>query len=96
MNNSIIIGAREFTRNMGKWLDKSSNDKVNIIVTRSKGEDVIVLPISEYNSLEETAYLLRSHANAEHLLHGMEALRNVSENDEKNGKTVTNFDELWK
>jgi antitoxin YefM len=90
-NNNIILGAREFTRNMGKWLDKSSNDKVNIIVTRTKGEDVIVLPMSEYNSLEETAYLLRNPANARHLLRGMEAVRKSS-----NGNVVADFNEIWK
>jgi antitoxin YefM len=90
-NNNIILGTREFTRNMGKWLDKSSNDKVNIIVTRSKGEDVIVLPMSEYNILEETAYLLRNPANAEHLLHGMKAVQNGS-----NGSVIADLNEIWK
>jgi antitoxin YefM len=89
----IILGAREFTRNMGKWLDKSSNDKVSIVVTRSKGEDVIVLPMSEYNSLEETAYLLKSPANAEHLFRGVEAVRNMGENE---GKVVSDFEAIWK
>jgi antitoxin YefM len=93
--NNIILGAREFTRNMGKWLDKSSNDKVNIIITRSKGEDVIVLSMSEYNSLEETAYLLRSPANAEHLLRGIDAVQNIEQNG-GNGNVVTDFNELWK
>jgi antitoxin YefM len=78
---------------MGKWLDKSSNDKVNIIVTRSKGEDVIVLPMSEYNSLEETAYLLRSPVNAEHLLCGVDAVRNMGETE---GNVVTDFNKIWK
>jgi Txe/YoeB family toxin of toxin-antitoxin system len=36
-----------------------------------------VLAMSEYNSLEETAYLLRSPANAEHLSRGVEAVRNM-------------------
>jgi antitoxin YefM len=93
--NNIILGAREFTRNMGKWLDKSSNDKVNIVVTRSKGEDVIVLPMSEYNRLEETAYLLRSPANAEHLLRGIDAVRNMEQNS-GNSNIVTDFNEIWK
>jgi antitoxin YefM len=78
---------------MGKWLDKSSNDKVNIVVTRSKGEDVIVLPMSEYNSLEETAYLLKSLANAGHLLRGMASVCRAGENE---GKVVSDFEVIWK
>jgi antitoxin YefM len=77
---------------MGKWLNKSSNDKVNIVITRPKGEDVIVLPMSEYSSLEETAYLLKTPANANHLLRGIEAVRNMWENE---GTIVTNFDAIW-
>jgi antitoxin YefM len=92
MNTNLIMGTREFTRNMKKWLDKSSNDKVNIIVTRSNGEDVIVLPMSEYNSLEETAYLLKSPTNASHLLRGINAVRNASEE----GEVVTDFEKIWK
>ncbi|MDR1544674.1 MAG: type II toxin-antitoxin system Phd/YefM family antitoxin [Prevotellaceae bacterium] len=91
-SNNIILGTREFTRNMGKWLNKSSNDKVNIVVTRPKGEDVIVLPMSEYSSLEETAYLLKTPANADHLLRGMETVRNM----ENEGIIVTDVDAIWK
>jgi antitoxin YefM len=95
--NNLILGAREFTRNMGKWLDKSSNDKVNIIITRSKGEDVIVLPMSEYASLEETAYLLRNPANAEHLFRGIEAVQETVRNkNEGEDNVVTDFDKIWK
>ncbi|MDR3133498.1 MAG: type II toxin-antitoxin system prevent-host-death family antitoxin [Prevotellaceae bacterium] len=93
MNHHLTLGTREFTRNMGKWLDKSSSDKVGIIITRQKGEDVIVLPMSEYNSLAETAYLLKSPANAEHLFRGMEAVRNTTSNG---GNAVTDFNGLWK
>jgi antitoxin YefM len=37
-----------------------------IIVTES-GEQVVFLPLDEYNSWKETVYLLASPANAEHL-----------------------------
>ena len=37
-----------------------------IIVTES-GEQVVFLPLDEYNSWKETLYLLSSPANAEHL-----------------------------
>jgi antitoxin YefM len=81
---------------MGKWLDRLSSDKVSIIVTRSKGEDVVVLPISEYDSLEETAYLLRSHANAAHLLRGVEAVRGAVDGGKGGGRVVSDFGEVWK
>ena len=38
------------------------------MVTRQTGEPVVLLALSEYESLEETIHLLRSPANAERLL----------------------------
>jgi antitoxin YefM len=94
--SEAIVGTREFTRSMSKWLDKSSNDKMSIVVTRPKGEDVIVVPLSEYRSLEETAYLLQSPANAAHLLQGMQQVRDAVETGAQMGQAITNFDALWK
>jgi PHD/YefM family antitoxin component YafN of YafNO toxin-antitoxin module len=47
--------------------------------------------MSEYNSLEETAYLLRSPANAGHLCRGIEAVRTGG----IEGK-IADFAEIWK
>jgi len=92
--SNLMLGAREFTRNMGKYLDKISDDKVNVVVTRSKGEDVVVMPMSEYDSIIETLYLLRSPANAEHLRRGMAEVEAAMQGANI-GTRVTNPDELW-
>jgi len=42
-----------------------------LFVTRSKGEDVVVLSKSDYESMEETLYLLSSPKNAERLAQGI-------------------------
>lgn len=38
-----------------------------ISIVRPNSEAVVMLPLSAYNSLLETAYLLKSPANADHL-----------------------------
>ena len=38
-----------------------------IIITRQKAKPVVMMSLDDYNSIEETAYLLRSQANAEPL-----------------------------
>jgi len=43
-----------------------ANSEPTIIVTDS-GEQVVFLPLDEYNSWKETLYLLANPANAEHL-----------------------------
>jgi antitoxin YefM len=40
--------------------------EATIVVTKS-GDQVVVLPLDEYNSWKETAYLLSNPANADHL-----------------------------
>lgn len=42
-----------------------------LFVTRSKGEDVVVLSKSDYESMQETLYLLSSPKNAERLARGL-------------------------
>jgi antitoxin YefM len=37
------------------------------LIIRDKGKEVVMLPLSEFNSLKETAYLLASDKNRKHL-----------------------------
>ncbi len=67
--------ATEFRNNMKKTLDSVSNDKEIIIVHRANIEDVVLLPISEYNSLIETSYLLASENNRKHLAKGIKEVK---------------------
>jgi len=46
-----------------------------LIVARSKGEDVVVLSKSDYESMQETLYLLSSSKNAERLFKGIEEFK---------------------
>ncbi len=57
-----------------------------IIITRNGAQSVVMLSLEDYQSLEETAYLLRSPANAKRLLDAITQLdagqgveRNLSE-----------------
>jgi antitoxin YefM len=45
-----------------------------IVVTES-GEQLVFMPLDEYNSLKETLYLLSNPANAEHLLRSISEAR---------------------
>ena len=55
-------------------LDSVVDDREEVIVTRSGHEPVVIVSLDEYNSLKETAYLMRSPANARRLLDSMEEL----------------------
>jgi antitoxin YefM len=45
------------------------------VITRNRNQAVVMLSLSEYESLEETAHLLRSPENAKRLLRSIEAIK---------------------
>jgi antitoxin YefM len=65
-----------YTRaNLTAVMDKVAQDRAPILVTRQKGEPVVVMSLADYNALEETAYLLRSPKNAQRLTSAVQALQ---------------------
>lgn len=58
--------------NFARLLDRVTQDRETVMITRRGKEDVAMIPASELSSLVETVYLLRSPKNAQRL---MEALR---------------------
>jgi antitoxin YefM len=55
-------------------LDSVVNDREEIVITRSGHEPVVIVSLADFESLRETAYLIRSPANARRLLDAMERL----------------------
>lgn len=50
--------------NFAGTMDKVCSDHVPVIITRKNAEPVIMMSLEDYNSMMETAYLLRSPKNA--------------------------------
>jgi antitoxin YefM len=68
-------------------LDQVTHDREIVIIQRRGEEEVAMIASSELESLMETAYLLRSPANAERLLSALSrALKN-----EMNPKTIVSL-----
>lgn len=55
-------------------LDAVTNDREEVVITRAGHEPVVIVSLDDYESLKETAYLLRSPANARRLLTSIERL----------------------
>lgn len=60
-----------FRQNLKTFLDKVLLEHSPLVVTRANGDDVVVLSKADYESMQETFYLLRSPKNAERLLKGI-------------------------
>lgn len=60
--------------NLARTMDRVCNDHAPLIITRNREQAVVMLSLEDYNALEETAYLLRSPANAQRLLSAIQEL----------------------
>jgi len=60
--------------NLSKMMEQVCNDHAPIIITRKRESPVVMLSLEDYQAMEETAYLLRSPANARDLLESIAAL----------------------
>ena len=54
--------------NLASTMDRVCNDHEALIITRNGAQSVVMLSLEDFQALEETAYLLRSPANAKRLL----------------------------
>jgi len=64
----------ESRANYAEVLDAVVNDREGVIITRAGHEPVVIMSLEDFESLRETAYLMRSPANARRLLDAMERL----------------------
>lgn len=55
-------------------LDSVVNDREEVVVTRAGHASVVIVSLEDFESLRETAYLMRSPTNARRLLDAMERL----------------------
>lgn len=60
--------------NLANTMNRVCEDHEPIIITRNSEQSVVMLSLEDFNALEETAYLLRSPANARRLLSAMKQL----------------------
>ena len=73
MNAISYTAARE---NLASTMDRVCNDHTPVIITRNRDQSVVMLSLEDFESLEESAYLMRSPANAKRLLEAIHALEN--------------------
>jgi len=60
--------------NLASTINRVCEDQAPVMITRNRDQAVVMLSLSEYESLQETAYLLRSPANAKRLLKSIDSL----------------------
>ena len=66
-----ITNYTTFRQSLKFYLDKVFSNHTPLFVTRAKGEDVVVMSKADYDSMQETFYLLKNPANAVRLEKGL-------------------------
>ena len=62
-----IVNYTEARQNLKSLMDAVIDDRIAVVITRTKSEPVMMIAKSEFDSLMETFHLLRSPRNAERL-----------------------------
>ena len=71
MTAMTYTAARE---NLASTMDRVCADHDPVIITRNRDQAVVMLSLDDYESLQETAYLLRSPANAKRLIASIDSM----------------------
>ncbi len=71
METISYTAARE---NLAATMNRVCEDHAPVVITRNRDQAVVMMSLADYEALEETAYLLRSPANAKRLFAAIKAL----------------------
>lgn len=69
-----VMTYSDVRKNLKGVMDKVVADRSEAIITRRNGEAVVMVSLSEWNSIVETEYLLSNPANARRLREGIAQL----------------------
>jgi antitoxin YefM len=64
----------EARENLKKVMDKAVADRAPVLITRQRGENVVMISADEWAGMEETLHLMASPANAKRLMDGIARL----------------------
>jgi antitoxin YefM len=62
-----VLNYTEFRKNLTRSLNKVNDNADILIVNRSRGKNVVMMSLEEYNSIQETLHITKSAANCKRL-----------------------------
>ena len=74
-----VISYTAVREQLAATMDRVCADHAPVVITRNGSQSVVMLSLADYESMQETAYLLSSPANALRLLEGIRALESGTE-----------------
>ncbi|HTE25109.1 type II toxin-antitoxin system Phd/YefM family antitoxin [Flavitalea sp.] len=71
-----VINFSDFRNRLAENLNAVNDDREIVVVSRSKGKNVVVMDLEEYNSIQETLHLTTTTANRERLTEAVREMDN--------------------
>ena len=62
-----VVNYTEFRTDLADNLNAVSDNSEIVVVSRTKGKNVVVMSLAEYNSIQETLYISSTKANRKQL-----------------------------
>ena len=70
-----VVNYSEFRNNLAENLNVVNDDGDIVVVSRSKGKNVVVMSLEEYNSIQETLHLNSSKINRRRLEESIDEMK---------------------
>ncbi len=71
-----VVNYSDFRNNLSESLNAVNDNKEIVVVSRTKGKNVVVMDLEEYNSIQETMHLTSTPANRKRLQSAMAEMEN--------------------
>ena len=70
-----VVNYTEFRTNVAESLNAVSDNSEIVVLSRTKGKNVVLMSLDEYNSMQETLYLTGTKANRKKLDDAIEEMK---------------------
>ncbi len=69
-----VVNYSDFRNNLAQSLNAVNDDREIIVVSRTKGKNVVVMDLEEYNAIQETLHLTSSAKNRQRLAESIQEM----------------------
>jgi antitoxin YefM len=69
-----VLNYSDFRNNLAKSLNAVNDDREIVVVSRTKGKNVVVMDLEEYNAIQETLHLTSSAKNRQRLAESIQEM----------------------
>lgn len=69
-----MVNYSDFRNNLAQSLNAVNDDREIVVVSRTKGKNVVVMDLEEYNAIQETLHLTSSAKNRQRLTESIQEM----------------------